>query len=180
MIDADGYRLNVGIILSNSKKKLFWGRRIGQSSWQFPQGGIDENETPLQAMHRELEEEVGLKAEHVEILGVTKDWLHYDLPKRYIRQNCHPLCIGQKQRWYLLKVDCFKSHFCFDKTTHPEFDAYRWVHYSVPEKEVVYFKRRVYERALQELAPYLFSKNEQIRKKSGTRRTTRYLRQHRR
>ena len=178
MIDADGYRLNVGIILSNAEKKLFWGRRIGQSSWQFPQGGIAENESPLEAMHRELEEEVGLTAEHVEVLGVTKNWLHYDLPERYIRQNSHPLCIGQKQRWYLLKVDCNFSRFCFNTTTTPEFDAYRWVNYSTPEQEVVYFKRRVYERALKELAPYLFPEGQKVKKSRP--RKTRYLRQHRR
>lgn len=179
MIDADGYRLNVGIILSNFQKKLFWGRRVGQNSWQFPQGGINRNETPLEAMLRELEEEIGLKKDQVEILGVTKKWLHYDLPKRYIRHNSQPLCIGQKQHWFLLKVRCETTDFCFDTTNQPEFDSFRWVNYWTPEKEVVYFKRKVYAKALKELAPYLFPKNEQKKKFKG-RKNTRYLRQNKR
>ena len=102
MIDENGFRPNVGIILSNSDGKVFWGKRIGQRSWQFPQGGINEGETPLEAMFRELEEEVGLREEHVEVVGFTDDWLKYRLPKHLIRRRSTPTCIGQKQLWFLL------------------------------------------------------------------------------
>ncbi len=156
VIDSEGYRPNVGIILCNHHRQLFWGRRVGQNAWQFPQGGIRPDETPEQAMYRELEEEVGLKPHHVEIMGVTEDWLHYRLPKRFIRRHCQPLCIGQKQRWFLLRVQCNETDFCLDHSPKPEFDGWRWVKYWHPLREVVYFKRRVYLRALEELAPVLF------------------------
>ena len=100
MIDSEGYRPNVGIIICNQQQQLFWARRVGQDAWQFPQGGINDEETPEEAMYRELEEEVGLKPHQVEIVGVTSDWLRYRLPKRFLRHHCKPLCIGQKQLWY--------------------------------------------------------------------------------
>jgi putative (di)nucleoside polyphosphate hydrolase len=138
LIDRDGFRPNVGIILSNDERRLFWGRRIGQNAWQFPQGGINTDETPAQAMYRELEEEVGLEPHQVTILGATQGWLRYHLPKRFIRRHCGPTCIGQKQVWFLLRVDCQEEAFCLDKTDKPEFDAWRWVRYWQPLHEVVY------------------------------------------
>jgi len=159
LIDHDGFRPNVGIILSNQDRRLFWGRRVGQNAWQFPQGGINPDETPEQAMFRELEEEVGLCAQQVTILGCTRGWLRYHLPKRYIRRHCRgagPICIGQKQIWFMLRVDCGEDAFCLDRTDKPEFDAWRWVRYWQPLYEVVYFKRRVYQQALEELAPILY------------------------
>ncbi|MBT8439556.1 MAG: NUDIX domain-containing protein, partial [Gammaproteobacteria bacterium] len=51
MIDSEGFRANVGIIICNDKRELFWGRRVGQDAWQFPQGGINADETPEQAMY---------------------------------------------------------------------------------------------------------------------------------
>lgn len=156
MIDSDGFRPNVGIILCNKQRQLFWAKRIGQDAWQFPQGGIDTNETPEEAMYRELGEEVGLKPHHVSLLGSTDDWLRYRLPRRYIRKNSNPVCIGQKQRWYLLRVNCHESDFCLDHSPKPEFDHWRWVKYWYPVDKVVYFKRKVYADALKQLAPLLF------------------------
>jgi len=175
VIDSEGYRPNVGIILCNEKQQLFWGKRIGQNSWQFPQGGIDQGENPEQAMYRELEEEVGLKPHQVEIIGRTKDWLRYRLPKKYLRKNCSPLCIGQKQFWFLLRVICKENEFCLNASPKPEFDHWRWVKYWYPLNEVVYFKRRVYSLALKELSPLLFPN-----KKQGRRSTTSYLRRNHR
>jgi putative (di)nucleoside polyphosphate hydrolase len=160
VIDPDGFRPNVGIILCNDQKRLFWGRRVGQNAWQFPQGGIKLDETPEQAMYRELEEEVGLLPHQVELLGCSTRWLRYRLPRRFIRRHSHPVCIGQKQRWFLLRVLCEESDFCLDRCDKPEFDHWRWVKYWQPVREVIYFKRHVYERALEEFAPLLFP-NEQ-------------------
>jgi putative (di)nucleoside polyphosphate hydrolase len=156
VIDSEGFRPNVGIILCNSQRRLFWGRRVGQDAWQFPQGGISGLETPEQAMFRELEEEIGLSPRHVEILGFTRDWLRYRLPEHLIRHNVQPVCIGQKQIWFLLRIRCPESEFCFDKTLQPEFDDWRWVKYWHPVQEVVHFKRQVYIQALEELAPLLY------------------------
>lgn len=155
MIDENGFRPNVGIILSNDDGKVFWGKRIGQRSWQFPQGGINEGETPLEAMFRELEEEVGLTAEHVEVMGFTDDWLKYRLPKHLIRRRSTPTCIGQKQLWFLLRLTTGDSSVNLRASDVPEFDGWRWVHHGRPVREVVYFKRSVYEKAMQQLAPLL-------------------------
>lgn len=156
MIDSDGFRPNVGIILTNDRGQLFWGRRIGQDAWQFPQGGIKAHETPEQALYRELEEEVGLLPEHVRILGSTQGWLRYRLPPYLIRQHRRPLCIGQKQVWFMLRLVADEASMRLDACPHPEFDHWRWVDYWLPLREVVFFKRRVYDLALSQLAPLLF------------------------
>jgi putative (di)nucleoside polyphosphate hydrolase len=164
VIDSQGYRANVGIILSNREGRVLWARRLGQSSWQFPQGGIKHNETAEQALYRELHEEIGLKPEHVEIIGCTQSWLRYKLPRRFIRFHSRPLCIGQKQRWFVLRLLADDEAIRLDRSEQPEFDEWRWVDYWLPAKEIVFFKRRVYERALKELEPLLFP-NESDRPK---------------
>ena len=151
MIDRDGYRLNVGIILSNDEGRLFWARRIGMQSWQFPQGGIKRNEDPETAMFRELYEEVGLRSRDVEIIGRTSEWLRYELPERFIRRRSSPVCIGQKQIWFMLKLASEESRIRLDCSDKPEFDHWRWVDYWHPVNDVVYFKRKVYRDALTEL-----------------------------
>ncbi len=153
MIDPDGYRPNVGIILLSDAGQVFWARRVGRDGWQFPQGGMNTDETPIEAMYRELREETGLKPEHVEVLGATPGWLRYRLPRRYLRQNERPLCIGQKQVWFLLRLIGNESAVRLDETDKPEFDLWRWVDFWYPAKHVVAFKRTVYERALRQLAP---------------------------
>ncbi len=155
MIDCDGYRPNVGIILSNQKGQVFWARRIGQNAWQFPQGGIQKEETPEQAMFRELQEETGLLAKDVEVMGATREWLKYRLPNRYIRKNQLPLCIGQKQIWFMLRMTCDEASVNLMATDKPEFDSWCWVDYWLPSKRVIFFKRRVYREALKELKPLL-------------------------
>jgi len=104
MIDVDGYRPNVGIVLLNAAGQLFWARRVNRDGWQFPQGGMRSDETPLEAMYRELEEETGLAPHHVEVITATHGWLRYRLPSRYVRHHQRPTCIGQKQVWFLLKL----------------------------------------------------------------------------
>ncbi len=155
MIDSEGYRLNVGMILCNDKGRVLWARRAGMRSWQFPQGGIKCNEDPERAMYRELYEEIGLRDKHVRIIGRTRDWLYYKLPDRYIRKHSLPLCIGQKQLWYILRLIAHESHIRLNCSRRPEFDAWCWVDYWSPASAVVYFKRDVYRRALTELGPHL-------------------------
>jgi putative (di)nucleoside polyphosphate hydrolase len=155
MIDRDGFRPNVGIIICNANNQVFWGKRIREHSWQFPQGGIKQGESPEQAMYRELMEEVGLKPEHVKILGRTRDWLRYEVPNNWIKREWRGSYKGQKQIWFLLRMvgrDCDVS---LRASSHPEFDAWRWNDYWVPLESVIEFKREVYKLALNELVVHL-------------------------
>ena len=154
MVDEDGFRPNVGIILADDEGRLLWARRLGsQDAWQFPQGGIRNDEIPEVALYREMDEEIGLQKGDVEILGVTQGWLRYRLPKRLIRDQ-EPKCIGQKQKWFLLRLLTEKSRIVLDKDGTPEFEDLAWVTYWYPLGQVVSFKRDVYRRALKELAPF--------------------------
>lgn len=153
MIDSDGFRANVGIILSNGDHRVLWARRVGINAWQFPQGGIRRHEIPEVAMYRELREEIGLHPHHVQVMGCTQGWLRYHLPERFIRYHRDPVCIGQKQIWYLLRLVGHEHHVRLDRNSKPEFDQWQWVSYWHPLREVVDFKRDVYRQALTELAP---------------------------
>jgi putative (di)nucleoside polyphosphate hydrolase len=159
VIDSDGFRANVGIVLMQGNQ-VFLGRRTGARGWQFPQGGMRSGETLEQALFRELHEEIGITQAHVTIVGQTERWLRYRLPPRYIRRHQQPLCTGQKQRWFLLRVKD-AVHFDFTRTAEPEFDDWRWSDYWEPVREVIYFKRPVYIRALKELAPLAFPRGKQ-------------------
>ncbi|WP_097355860.1 RNA pyrophosphohydrolase [Candidatus Enterovibrio escicola] len=150
MIDRDGYRSNVGIVICNNHGQVLWARRFGQNSWQFPQGGIDEGETSEQAMFRELYEEVGLSNNDVLVLATSRHWLRYKLPKRFIRWDSKPVCIGQKQKWFLLKLECDDSKVNMERGDTPEFDSWRWVSYWYPIRQVVLFKRDVYRCVMKE------------------------------
>ena len=153
MIDPDGYRPNVGIVLMHPDGRVFWARRVRRDGWQFPQGGMNSDETPLEAMYRELHEETGLQPDHVEVIGATPGWLRYRLPPRAIRRHERLVCIGQKQVWFLLRLKGCETNVRLDSTEHPEFDRWRWVDFWYPVENVVMFKRGVYARALQHLAP---------------------------
>jgi putative (di)nucleoside polyphosphate hydrolase len=152
-IDRHGFRANVGIVLTRGGGELFLGGRVGGRGWQFPQGGVNRGEQVEDALFRELTEEIGLVRDDVEVLGSTRGWLRYRLPRQYVRDRC----IGQKQRWYLLKLTAGEDKFRFDRTDQPEFERWRWVDFWTPVREVVYFKRRVYARALHDLGGLIFN-----------------------
>jgi len=152
-IDRDGFRANVGIVLMRDSRELFLGGRVGGKGWQFPQGGVNRGESVEDALFRELKEEIGLERVDVEVLGSTKGWMRYRLPRQYVRDRC----IGQKQRWFLLRLLSDESRLRFDCTGQPEFDRWRWVDYWTPVREVAYFKRRVYVRALHDLGKLIYA-----------------------
>ncbi len=156
MIDPAGYRAGVAIIIFNRQKKLFWAKRVRQNAWQFPQGGVNEGEALKQTMFRELKEETGLDPEDVKVVTISKQWLYYRLPKHLIRYRSEPLCIGQKQKWFLLKFVGDEAKFNFNLSEKPEFDDWQWVSYWQPMKEVILFKKQVYHKALKTFAPYVF------------------------
>ena len=155
MLDREGFRPNVGIILLNQRNQVFWGKRIRTHSWQFPQGGIKYGESPEQAMFRELHEEVGLRPEHVRVVARTRDWLRYEVPSHFIRKDARGHYKGQKQIWFLLQLMGRDSDMNLRATNHPEFDAWRWHDYWVPLETVIEFKRDVYQLALSELVRFL-------------------------
>lgn len=155
MIDSNGFRLNVGIILVGPENRLFFARRIGQDAWQFPQGGIQKNETLKQALYRELYEEIGLSQHDVEIVACSRYWLRYRLPPKFIRHDVYPICVGQKQKWFMLRLLSDEASVRLNCTDAPEFDEWRWVNYWDPVKRVIDFKKAVYRSALTEFARFL-------------------------
>jgi putative (di)nucleoside polyphosphate hydrolase len=125
-------------------------------------------------MYRELEEEIGLRAEHVKIVGRTRDWLRYEVPDHFIKREIRGHYRGQKQIWFLLRMCARDNDVNLRLTDHPEFDAWRWHEYWVPLDVVIEFKRDVYQRALQELSRFLtWPANGHDRRQHGSR----YLRQ---
>jgi len=155
MIDRDGYRPNVAIVLVNGRNQVFWGKRIKEHAWQFPQGGIKSGETPEQAMYRELHEETGLEPHHVRILGRTRDWLHYNVPNHWVKREWRGTYKGQKQIWFLLRLVGRDCDISLRASGHPEFDAWRWHDFWVPLEAVIDFKRESYRLGLEQLAAFL-------------------------
>jgi len=157
----DGYRPNVGIVISNDKGQVFWARRVNRDGWQFPQGGVSRHESLLDAMYRELQEETGLVKSQVRVVAHTKEWLHYDLPRRFLRHQrrrmkSRPAFKGQKQVWFLLEL--LEDDSVVDLQSGldtPEFDDWRWVETKFALDNIVDFKRSVYRKALSELGQYL-------------------------
>ncbi|MBT5286933.1 MAG: RNA pyrophosphohydrolase [Candidatus Thioglobus sp.] len=162
MIDNEGYRANIGIVLTNDKQQILLAKRYQQDAWQLPQGGIDKNETEIEALFRELDEEVGLSSKHVEVIAKTPKWLRYDLPEHHIRRRQKPLCVGQKQVWFLLKLTCDESNIKLDTHSDIEFDDWEWVDYWHPIEQVIDFKKPIYEDMLKALAPILFNNQHSI------------------
>lgn len=162
VIDKQGFRLNVGIIVINKDNQLLWAQRYNQQAWQFPQGGVQDNETLQEALYRELFEELGLKPEDVEICDSTPSLLKYRLPPKLIRHEQKPLCIGQKQKWYLLRLISDDSSVNLTTSAKPEFDEWKWVSFWYPLRHVISFKREVYRRALLYFAQKLFPKNSNL------------------
>lgn len=142
VIDRAGYRLNVGIILVNEQNRVFWGRRSGHDAWQFPQGGLAAGETSIEAMFRELHEEVGLDKEDVDVIGSTKRWLKYRLPKQYLRHGSEPLVIGQKQKWFLLKLVASEQKIKLDLSDSPEFDSWRSIDFMSQKNRLSFLSAR--------------------------------------
>jgi len=142
--------------------KVFWAKRCGHDAWQFPQGGIQHNETPEEALYRELAEEIGLQPDDVTLLAATTGWLRYRLPGRYLRHSSTDKFVGQKQKWFLLLGESVENKVKFDTTGSPEFEDWRWVAYRYPIDHVVDFKKQVYEEAIEALAPFRRSFLDQV------------------
>ena len=152
VLDKNGFRSNIAMIVSNGSGKVLLAKRIGQNSWQFPQGGIDGDEAPKDALFRELKEEIGLDQKDVKILKQSSQWFKYKIPPNLQRKRSKPVCIGQKQKWFYLKLVSDESNIKLDLTSNPEFDEWEWVNYWYPISAVISFKKKVYQQALREFA----------------------------
>lgn len=163
MLDREGYRACIGVVLVNAEGRAFWAKRIKGDSWQFPQGGIKPGESPRTAMFRELREETGLRAGQVKLLGRTKDWLRYDVPRDWVSRDSNGLFRGQKMIWFLLLLKAPDTEVKLDSGFKPEFSDWRWVDYWIAPAEGIEFKREVYAAALKELFPLLPKKPFRLR-----------------
>ncbi len=143
-----GYRPNVSAVILSSKYpekcEFFIAHRSDiKNAWQFPQGGIDEGETPQEALLRELMEEIGCNS--VEILAEFPEWITYDFPN----VNSHKMYPfkGQTQKYFLVRL---KEGAKIDLQAHhaPEFEEYDFVTHEELFKRVTYFKRKPYRRVI--------------------------------
>ena len=144
-----GYRLNVAMIVFNKDNKVLFCKRRNTENWQFPQGGVDENENIESAMFRELNEEVGLEKDNVRIKAVSQNFIYYDIPKNIRSRVLGGKFKGQAQKYFLLKLISGDVDLNIENT--PEFDKYNWVPFWYPLNQVVDFKKEAYRSALIEL-----------------------------
>lgn len=157
MNEESNYRLNVGLIIVNNYGKVLICKRKNSNQWQFPQGGIDKGESPIEAAKREIFEEVGIKPSKIKVLGKIKDWVKYKIPKELAKKSFKKKgIVGQKQKWFIFKV---KSEACISFVNDPdnEFDDFAWVSYWRPIALIVSFKKEVYRNVLAELLPIYFN-----------------------
>ncbi|PTV95292.1 putative (di)nucleoside polyphosphate hydrolase [Rhodobacter aestuarii] len=155
-LSALPYRKNVGIVLMNADGLIFAGQRIDNPghAWQMPQGGIDAGEKPKEAALRELSEETGVRADLVEKIAKTEDWVTYDLPEELIGQIWGGKYRGQKQKWFLFRFLGQDSDVNI-ATEHPEFSVWQWMEPAELIEKIVPFKRAVYEQVFDTFRPHI-------------------------
>lgn len=140
------FRANVGACVIDGAGRVLALRRRGVTgqAWQMPQGGIDEDESPREAVLRELREETGLKPADVELVAEHGQWLAYELPPQFRRRKTG---WGQAQKWFLLRARAGARV----KPDGEEFDAFEWLPPAQLLSRVIAFRRPVYERVFAEL-----------------------------
>ncbi|MSO73365.1 MAG: RNA pyrophosphohydrolase [Rhodospirillaceae bacterium] len=166
------YRRGVGIVLVNSHGRVFVAQRIDtkEPAWQMPQGGMDTDETPRAAALRELLEEIG--TDKARIIGVTRNWLRYELPAELQRKMWGGKYLGQEQKWFLMRFTGRDGDIDLD-TAHPEFRTWKWLPFAQLPRVIVGFKRELYRQivtAFREKVAALASPRIKPRRSSRTGR----------
>ena len=143
-------RIGVGIVLLNHENKVFVGKRIDNPSnfWQMPQGGVDKNESLLEAAQRELEEETGIKT--VKIIKELDSWFIYELPQDLLGKIWQGKYRGQKQKWFIMRF-LGKNDEINIKTLNPEFLEWKWIDPFELPNVAVNFKTNIYKKLVEEL-----------------------------
>ena len=146
------YRLGVGIVLFNALGKVLVGQRLDMQSdaWQMPQGGIDADETPLEAVWREMEEEIGTR--NAELLGESRGWFTYKLPPGLKKILWSGKYLGQRQKWFAFRFLGTDQDINI-QTPHPEFRNWQWVEFQELPNLIVPFKKDLYEQIVKEFEP---------------------------
>tara|TARA_B100000700_G_C14534595_1_gene619130 strand:+ start:160 stop:630 length:471 start_codon:yes stop_codon:yes gene_type:complete len=148
-------RIGVGAIIINKENKIFVGRRKDQPNndkWQMPQGGVNDGENFLNAVKRELEEETSIK--NIKILKELEEWTEYELPDYLLGKIWKGKYRGQKQKWFILKFTGKDDEINL-RTTHPEFIEWKWVSPEKLPNIIVDFKKKLYEKLLLKIKPFI-------------------------
>ena len=150
MLNKLPMRQGVGIIVLNENNKVFVGRRKDNpvNKWQMPQGGIDENEKPLNAMKRELAEETSITK--IKVLKEIDNWLEYELPPNLLGKIWKGKYRGQKQKWFIVKFIGKEDEINLN-TKNPEFIEWKWIDYNLLPDVIVSFKKEVYIKLKNEI-----------------------------
>ena len=160
-MENSDYRLGVGLMIVNSQKKIFVGKRnnltpslnhsISHKAWQMPQGGVDNGEPLEAAAFREMQEEIGTDQGH--IIAHTTSLLHYDFPSDIQKNTFNGSYKGQLQRWFLLAFIGDEKEIILNQGSC-EFIAWKWVMLNELIDLVVDFKKELYRKEIAEFAWY--------------------------
>ena len=144
------YRKCVGMMILNTHKEILVGRRLDHPSgyWQMPQGGIDDNENPKEAVWREMLEEIGTNK--AELIKISNQWINYDIPSETLKTlPWGDIYIGQTQKWFAF-LFLGEDNDINVGTDNPEFSEWKWTRMNSIIDSIVPFKRDVYSKILEE------------------------------
>ena len=144
------YRPNVGIVIFNSDKNIWIGKRLDNNTkegWQLPQGGIEYQEEPLDAALREVYEETGITT--IKNIATIDNWIKYNLPLDIAKNKWGGKYIGQKQKWYLFYFYGNENEINININKQPEFSKWKWADEQYIRDNVTNFRKDVYKKVFQ-------------------------------